>query len=156
MAESPVHGASAFPSIRDDWEIICMGSGSKGPFDWVFPGLNEQVPGETLADLFALPPPPPLPDRVTPKALREAIASGLARVSARELAEECVRFGLPAEQEGDDSPWQGKWRYVERRIRHWKLPKLVQLGRDVAAVYDDNRDLNHLLGLDGPAGCAAK
>lgn len=29
---------------------------------------------------------------------------------------------------------------------------MLRLGRDVAAVYDDNRDLNHLLDLGGPGG----
>ena len=120
-----------------------MGSGSKMFPEWMFPGLDEHAPA----------PPPPLPDRLTPKVLREAIASALARVSANELAEECVRFGLPAEEQGEDGPWQGKWRYVERRIRHWKLPQLLRLGRDVAAVYDDNRDLNHLLDWSGPPRC---
>ncbi|HUZ51684.1 MAG TPA: hypothetical protein VMU94_04050 [Streptosporangiaceae bacterium] len=84
--------------------------------------------------------------------LREAIASALEGMSANELAEECVRFGLPPEEEGEDGPWRGKWRYVERRIRHWQLPDLLALGRRVVAVYDDNRVLNHLLGLDGPGG----
>jgi hypothetical protein len=125
-----------------------MGNGSN-----MFLRLDEHAAhGQTLAELFALSPHPPLPDGLTSKVVREAIASALARVSARELAEECVHFGLPAEQEGEDGPWQGKWRYVERRIRHWKLPELLQLGRDVAAVYDDNRELNHLLGLGGPGG----
>lgn len=73
-------------------------------------------------------------------------------MSAGEVADECVRFGLPPEAENEDSPWRGKWRYVERRIRHWKLPELLALGRDVAAVYDDNRVLNHLLGMDAPGG----
>lgn len=130
-----------------------MGSDSKMFPGWMFPDLDERgARGEKLADLFAPAPPPPLPDRLTPKVLREAIASALARVSANELAEECVRFGLPAEEEGEDGPWRGKWRYVERRIRHWKLPELLRLGHDVAAVYDDNRDLNHLLDLGGPGG----
>jgi hypothetical protein len=84
--------------------------------------------------------------------LREAIAGVLAGVSAYELAEECVRFGLPGQAENEDDPWRGKWRYVERRIRHWRLPELLGLGRHVAAVYDDDRVLNHLLGLDGPGG----
>jgi hypothetical protein len=53
--------------------------------------LGASASGGTLTDLFAPPPPPPLPDRLTPKVLREAIAGVLARVSANELAEECVR-----------------------------------------------------------------
>jgi len=102
--------------------------------------------------LFTPPPPLPLPERLTPTELRKAIASVLERISASELADECVHFGLPPEAENEDSPWRGKWRYVERRIRHWKLPELLVLGRDVAAVYDDDRVLNHLLGLDAPRG----
>ena len=105
-----------------------------------------------MADLFTPPPPPPLPEKLTPTELRKAIASVLERISANELADECVRFGLPPEAENEDSPWRGKWRYVERRIRHRKLSELLVLGRDVAAVYDDDRVLNHLLGLDGPRG----
>jgi len=127
-----------------------MGSDSR-----MFPNSVVSFPdlGFLEGSMFlAPPPPPPLPDRLTPKVLREAIAKALERVSANELAEECVRFGLPPKAENEDGPWQGKWRYVERRIRHWKLPELLALGRDVAAVYDDNRVLNHLLGIDGPRG----
>jgi hypothetical protein len=105
-----------------------------------------------LTELFTPTPPPPLPERLTPTVLRSAIASALARISANELAEECVRFGLPPEAENEDGPWRGKHRYVERRIRHWKLPELLALGHDVATVYDDDRVLNHLLGLDGLRG----
>ncbi len=113
-------------------------------------GSDSRMFPETPADLFAPAQLPPLPDRLTPKVLREAIARVLERVSANELAKECVRFGLPPEEEDEDGPWRGKYRYVERRIRHWRLPELLTLGRDVAAVYDDDRILNHLLGLDGP------
>ncbi len=84
--------------------------------------------------------------------LRKAIASVLERVSANELAEECVRFRLPRRQRTKTAPRRGKWRYVERRIRHLKLPELLALGRHVAAVYDDDRVLNHLLGMNGPRG----
>jgi len=130
-----------------------MGSGSKIFPDWMLPDPDEHAAGGgTPADLFAPAAPPPLPDRLTPQVLREAIARALAGVSANELAEECARFGLPPEEEGEDNPWRGKWRYVERRIRHWQLPDLLALGRRVAAVYDGNRVLNHLLGLEGPGG----
>ena len=96
--------------------------------------------------------PPPLPDRLTARTLREAIVSVLARVSARELAQECVGFGLPAEDAAEDGPWSGKWRFVERRIKHWPLPELLTLARKVADVYDDDPALNHLLGMTGPGG----
>jgi len=129
-----------------------MSTGSKTFPGRTFPDLHSAEGGPDWVNLFVPPAPPPLPDRLTPRTLRHAIASALERVSASELAGECVSFGLPAEAENEDSPWRGKWRYVERRIRHWKLPELFQLGRAVAAVYDDNRDLNHLLGLDVPGG----
>jgi hypothetical protein len=90
----------------DRWETIRMDSGSKMFPDPVSPDLEHTVRGGTLADLFAPTAPPPLPDRLTPKVLREAIASVLARVSANELAEECVRFGLPPEEAGEDGPWR--------------------------------------------------
>jgi very-short-patch-repair endonuclease len=121
--------------------------------DSIFPGLAGQESGEAtlLANLFRPPEPPPLPESLTPQALREAIAGVLAGVSANELADECVRFGLESPVSDRDDPWKGKWRYVERRIRHWKLPELLDLARAVAAVYDD-RVLGHLLTLAGVRG----
>ncbi len=118
----------------------------------VSPNVNEDVVPSWPPDLLAPTPPPPLPERLTPTVLRTAIADVLERISARELAAECVQLGLPPEAENEDGPWQGKRRYVQRRIRHLKLPELLALGRDVAGVYDDDRVLNHLLGLDGPRG----
>jgi hypothetical protein len=47
-------------------------------------------------------------------------------------------FRSSSRSENEDGPWRGKWRYVERRIRHWKLPELLALGNDVTAVYEDN------------------
>ena len=127
-------------------------AGSQTFLAGIFQDPGASASTETLSGLFSQPSPPPLPDRLTPRVLREAIASALERVSAYELADECARFGLPGEAENEDSPWRGKWRYVERRIRHWPLPELLVLGRKVAAVYDNDRVLNHLLGLDGPGG----
>jgi hypothetical protein len=97
---------------------------------WMFSGADETA---TLSDLLPSPAPPPLPASLTPKGLREAIARVLARISANELAEECVRFGLPAQEDREDGPLQGKYRHVAR-------------------VYDDDGVLNHLLGLDCPGG----
>ena len=77
-----------------------MGGGGKMFPDGMFAGLDEHAAdGRALADLFVQAPLPPLPDRLTPKVLREAIASVLAGVSANELAQECVRFGLSPEEE---------------------------------------------------------
>lgn len=71
--------------------------------EWMFPGLGEHAPA----------PPPPPPGGLTPKVLREAIAIALTKVSANELAEECVRFGLPAEKDNEDSPWHSPAREQE-------------------------------------------
>jgi hypothetical protein len=126
-----------------------MGSGGNIFPGWMFNGADETA---TMSDLLPSSVPLPLPASLTPKGLREAIARVLARISANELAEECVRFGLPAQEDREDGPWQGKYRYVERRIRHWVLSELLELGRHVARVYDDDRVLNYLLGLDCPGG----
>jgi hypothetical protein len=67
----------------------------------------------------------------------------LAPLSASELADECVRFGLEPSVSDHDDPWKSERRYAERRIRHWKMPELVALARAVAEVYDD-RVLVHL------------
>jgi len=123
--------------------------------DRIFPGPSGQSAGAEalLAGLLQPPAPPPLPGSLTPQALREAIATVLAKVSANELADECVRFGLDPSAGDRDDPWMGKWRYVERRIRHWKLLELLALARAVFEVYDD-RVLGHLLGLVGTRGVA--
>lgn len=128
-----------------------MGSGSQMFPDWIVPDPSAPDPGKVFAGLFRPPEPPPLPDKLTPKVLREAIAGALAEVKAYDLAEECVRFRLPAQNDSEEDPWKGKWRYVERRVRHWKLPELLALAGDVSAVYD-NRVLNHLIGLAGVGG----
>jgi hypothetical protein len=128
-----------------------MGSGSQMFPDWMFPDPSAPDAGQVFAGLFQPREPPPLPDKVTPKVLREAIAGALAEVKAYDLAEECVRFGLPAQEDNEEDPWKGKWRYVERRIRHRKLPELLALAGDVSSVYDD-RVLNHLIGLASTGG----
>jgi hypothetical protein len=75
--------------------------------------------GDHMLASIPLAPSVPSPLPLTPRVLREAIASALERVSARELADECVRFGLPPHDPwAEEDPWRGKWRYVERRIRH--------------------------------------
>lgn len=112
--------------------------------------------GDRMLAGIPLAPSVPSPLPLTPRVLREAIASALERVSARELADECVRFGLPPHDPwAEEDPWRGKWRYVERRIRHWKLPELMALARDVTGVYDD-RVLNHLLALHGAGGVSGE
>src|SRR5215469_8733859 len=125
----------------------------KMSLDWLFPNADGQAAqGGTLANLFAPAEPPPLPDRLTPQVLREAITGVIAgSVKAYDLAEECVRFGLEPPSTEHDDPWKSKWNYVERRVRHWALPELLELAVRVTAVYDD-RVLEHLLILAGTGG----
>jgi hypothetical protein len=120
---------------------------------WMLPRMDEGAAGSaTLGDLFAPTPPAPLPDRLTPQVLREAITSVIAgSVKAYDVAEECVRFGLEPPASEHDDPWKSKWNYVERRVRHKKLPELIELARMVTAVYDD-RVLEHLISMSGPGG----
>jgi hypothetical protein len=97
---------------------------------------------------------PPLPAAVTHHTVRTAIANALESVRAQELAEECVQFGLEPQRDDEDSPWAGKWRYVERRLRHRELPELLDLAARVQVVYE-SAELAHLLGMaagDGVAG----
>lgn len=109
--------------------------GTKTFLAGIFPGLDAGACGETLANLFAPPALPPLPHRLTPKLLREAIASVLERVSAYELADECVCFGLPGEAENEDTatttaascclPTLGSWT--------WQSGSSMRSRRDSAA-----------------------
>ena len=127
-----------------------MDSGNQMFPGWIFPGPSSQDPADVLASLLKLPS-RPLPDKLTPKTLREAIASALSEVKAYDLAEECVQLGLPPQADDEEGPWNGKWRYVERRIRHCKLPELLTLAYEVAKEYDD-RDLNYLIALASVGG----
>lgn len=85
---------------------------------------------------------------VSHKTVRTAIANTLEKVRAQELAQECVQFGLEPQRDDEDSPWSGKWRYVERRLRHLQLPELLELAGRVQVVHE-SAELAHLLGLVG-------
>jgi hypothetical protein len=107
-------------------------------------------PGVSIADIFQLGLPPP-PERLTPPVLREAIARVLtSQVKAYDIAEECTRLGLPPERAGEN-PWNSKWRYVEPRLRHRKLPELLAIAEKVIDVYEDPL-LERLLALAGVGG----
>jgi hypothetical protein len=93
---------------------------------------------------------PALPSAVTHKTVRTAIANALETVRAQE----CIQFGLEPERDDEDSPWKGKWRYVERRLRHRELPELLELAAKVQAVHE-SAEIAHLFGMaaaDGVAG----
>ena len=96
-------------------------------------------------------PEPPAPTKISPKALREAIARTLAGMSANDVAEECVRFGMEPPRDDADNPWQGKQRYVLRRVRDYALHDLVTLARSVNEQHD-SPELTHLLSLVGARG----
>ena len=74
----------------------------------VFPPVHPTSAAAIEERPSRLPEPPPLPDKLTPKALRDAIVGVLAGVSADYLEEECMNFGLPGQAENEDGPWQSK------------------------------------------------
>jgi hypothetical protein len=136
--------ASLKPGIF--WETIGMSGGNS-----IFSGLmGNGDDGFSPSDLFALTMPPP-PERLTPQVFRDAVARTLTRqVKAYDIVDECVRLGLWP-QGNDEDPRASKWRYVERRLRHLKLPELVELARKVIDVYDDQA-LSRLLAMADAGG----
>lgn len=81
-----------------------MGSGNRIFPGWMLPDMPVEDGTAARAGLTEA----PLPDKLTPKVLRNAIADVLENARAYDLAEECVRFGLPPQGAGEDGPWQGK------------------------------------------------
>lgn len=94
---------------------------------------------------------PQMPTKVTHRVLRDAIAKALYSVSAYDLADECVRFGLAPQSAEEDGPMSGKIRYVERRLRHHRVDELLALGKQVNEEYETAL-LAHLLTLAGARG----
>lgn len=131
---------------RGSCHALGMGTAGQAP-----PAVGGQDAAGLPGQLLAPPSPPPLPAAASHRSVREAVATVLERVSANELAEECVRFGLEPSSGGIDDPWHGKWRYVERRLRHLDLADLLALARKVTEIYEDPV-LDHLLGLAGARG----
>jgi hypothetical protein len=115
-------------------------------------GGSSPLPIESLfAAAFTPQPEPPAPTKITLKALREAIVHTLAGMSANDVAEECVRFGMEPPRDDVDDPWRGKDRYVRRRLRDYALEDLVTLARSVNEQHD-SRELTSLLSLLGARG----
>jgi hypothetical protein len=96
-----------------------------------------------------------MPTRVTYRALRDAIADALYVVSAHDLADECVRLGLPAQAGDEPDPMQGKRRYITRRLTDHSVDQLLALARTVNDDYESDQ-LAHLLTLAGASGVAGE
>jgi hypothetical protein len=118
-----------------------------GPASGSNPHSFESILIAALGD----PPVEPLPSKATAKTLRQAIAETLEKISANDLAEECVRFGMAAPQSETDDPWRSKYRYVMRRVRDYDMPGLIALARAVNEEHDSSL-LTHLLSLTGARG----
>lgn len=116
---------------------------SSGPFS-----LDTFMPS-----IFTAAPEPDLPSKVGHRTLRDAIAAALYDVSARDLADECVRFGLAPQTPDEPDPMSGKLSYVKRRLRDRSIDDLLTLGGKVHEEYETPQ-LAHLLALSGAHGVA--
>jgi hypothetical protein len=84
-------------------------------------------------------------------ALRTAIADALWVVSAYELADICVSFGLPPESPDEDGPMSSKRSYVRRRLHTQSRDELLDLARKVHEEYPTD-ELALLVGSPGYRG----
>lgn len=92
-----------------------------------------------------------MPTKANHKTLSDAIADALYAVSALELADVCIHFGLTPESPDEDGPMSGKIRYVKRRLTHLQWEDLVALGWRVNNEYE-TPVLTQLLNLTGLRG----
>jgi hypothetical protein len=106
-----------------------------------------------LAAALGPPAEPTLPNKVSHRTLRDAIADALYSVSARDLADECVRFGMDPQSAAEPDPMAGKVRYVTRRLRDYPVDQLLALAKQVNEDYETPQ-LAHLLTLAGARGVA--
>ncbi|GAA5199415.1 hypothetical protein GCM10023346_39070 [Arthrobacter gyeryongensis] len=83
-----------------------------------------------------------------------AIARALYEVRAYDLADECVRFGLEPQQDGED-PGESKIRYAESKLKNRTLHELIVLGHRVQAEYP-TAELEHVLKLAGAGGVSGE
>lgn len=92
------------------------------------------------------PPAGPPPGELTPDALRREIARVLAAaVKQQDLPRVCENLGLAPQQDDERNLWQGKSRYVRRRLLDWELPDLLKLASEVARSYSSTRALSDLV-----------
>jgi len=52
------------------------------------------------------------------------------RVSAYDLAEECMRLGMTPQDPDEDAPMSDKRRYVQRRLRKMSLEDVIRLAHE--------------------------
>jgi very-short-patch-repair endonuclease len=69
--------------------------------------------------------------------LEYAIAYLISEEKAYEVAAVCCRYGLPEQGEEEETPWNGKFRYVERRLKSKSVPDLVSLGIRIVEDYSE-------------------
>lgn len=94
---------------------------------------------------------PAVPVSTSRHALRTAIADALWTVSAYELADICVSFGLPPESPDEDGPMSSKRSYVRRRLHTQSRDELLELARKVHEEYP-TAELAPLIGSPGYRG----
>lgn len=82
----------------------------------------------------------------TPDELRRTIAQALATaVKLQDLPQVCESLGLAPQRDDERNLWQGKSRYVRRRLMDWELPELLDLASKVARSYSSTRALSRLV-----------
>jgi hypothetical protein len=94
---------------------------------------------------------PAVPVSTSRHALRIAIADALWTVSAYELADICVSFGLPPESPDEDGPMSSKRSYVRRRLHTQSRDELLELACKVHEEYPTD-ELALLVGSPGYRG----
>jgi hypothetical protein len=87
--------------------------------------------------------------------MTDAIAEALYPVSANELEDVCIGFGLDPLGENEPHPFSSKRSYVRRRLNRKPLSELVELGQQVNAEYE-TATLTHLLTLSGARGVSGE
>lgn len=137
-------GGSVRPLCQPDPVTPAGGPGADQPsFD---PKIKSIEASGVSTQQPALTPPGP----VTARTLREAIATELERLHPDDVARECARLGLETPPDDEATPWSGKWKYVERRLRPLGLAALVPIAQQVIATYD-SQTLHDMIGRIGAA-----
>lgn len=128
-----------------------MSTGNREMFsDWLAAGLVPPDPDAVPAFSLAPPPQLPLPGKLTPQVLRQAIIDALYPIKAYNLADDCVFFGLEPVGENED-PYRSKTAYIDARVRRKTLAELLPVAEKIVAERDD-RVLAHLLALASGIG----